>query len=195
MIELVAALLAAGLVLAIGAVILLAISIPQRVARQVARLLAEERAKNNAQARAVRASAAELASIVEASRRLLTEHSLLLINEHGQIVGAARSLAEWLAERASAHYAQMAARDFSDVETQRKPAAPQPVSRERPSPSPHGTTKDAPQIAAGLGPRPVGAPPRISRTLPSMPSLAQPTPRAVRPVEVQHRNNKEGGAT
>ena len=195
MIELVVVLLGAGLVLAIGAVILLSVALPRRVARQVARLLAEERAKSNAQALAVRASAAELASIVAASRRLLTEHSQLLINEHGQIVGAARSLAEWLAERASAHDAQATAQDPADVETQRKPGAPPPASRERPSPSPRGVTSGAPQIAAGLGPRPIGAPPRISRTLPSMPSLAQPTPRAVRPVEVQRRDNKEGGAS
>jgi hypothetical protein len=188
MIELVAACLGAGLVLAIVAVILLAVTLPRRVARQVARLVAEEQAKSKAQALAIRASAAELASIVEASRRLLTEHSHTLIGEHGQIVGAARSLAEWLAERASAHYAQEAARDPADVETQRKPNAPPPVSRERPSPTPR-VALDAPRIAAGLGPRPV------SRTLPSMTSPAQSTPRAARPVEVQLRGDEEGGAS
>jgi Na+-transporting methylmalonyl-CoA/oxaloacetate decarboxylase gamma subunit len=177
-IELVAACLGVGLVLAIVAVLVLAVTLPRRVARLVARLVAEEQAKSRAQAIAVRASAAELASIVEAARRLLTEHAQLLIGEHGQIVGTVRALAEWLAERANAHYAQASALAAADVETQRKPGAPPPVSRERPSPAPRGMASDASQIAAGLGPRPV------SRTLPSMTSPAQSTPRAVRPVEV-----------
>jgi hypothetical protein len=193
-IELAVACLGAGLAVAIVAVILLAVTLPRRVARQVAHLLVEDRAKEQAKSRtqalAVRASAAELASIVEASRRLLNEHVLLLLNEHAQIVGAVRSLAEWLAERASA----FEARDSAAVETVRKNDAPPPMSRERPSLSPRGAMSDAALIAAGLGPRP-GSVPCASKTLPSMPSIAQPSPRAMRPIEVQHLGDKEGGAS
>jgi hypothetical protein len=137
--------LAAALVLALGAVVVLALVLPRRVARMV---LAEH-AKGDTRALAAAAalhaaSTAEVAAIVQPLRALLDEQTRQTAAareravastsaEVERITAALRALAEWLAAYCNARYEQIVAETRALPETERKPDRA-PVSRERPSP-------------------------------------------------------------